>query len=232
MVRHATHLQNCANSDSIDKINKIFVGEWQYSSTPSDALKELDGFCEEFLSCTCCEDHEVATKLARLSLFLCFRRGTLSRLSDDDRRRHQEDFSVRCGNNNPPLMIPATPIDFAFLKRQIDQSALEERHQAGIPWLNCEFGSQRRSDRIKIPYGNLLQGAYGVPWWRADCCKSGYSLQFEARLEFDSDFLLEFRWIEPANVNRYLWLILEEKVILTSEILKQLWRTPVDESLS
>ena len=160
-VRHVSHLQSCANFDSIDKINKILVGERQYSSIPANALKELDAFCKEFLSCTCCEDNEVATKLAELSLFLCFRHHPGYSGSDDDLGLLREQFSDLCANPDPRLIIPATPIDFRFLSRQSDESALY----------------------IRIPNVNLGKYTDDDPWWRGEKGEYGYSLEFQVRFE-------------------------------------------------
>ena len=71
MVRHATYVGDLTNFDSIDKINEILMGKLKYSSIASNTLEGLDVFCEKFLSCTCCDDHEVSTRLAKLSVFLC-----------------------------------------------------------------------------------------------------------------------------------------------------------------
>ena len=176
----------CADFDSIDKINKILVGERQYSSIPSNELKELDAFCKEFLSCTCCEDHEVATKLAKMSFFLCFRHESGSSGSDDDLDLLREQFSHLCMSTTPRLIIPATPIDFRFLSSD------------GSIWY------------IGKPNVDSRSHTDDDPWWRRDKDgEYGYSLKFQ--VTFEPTMSIALGWIEPKKINRYLDFILEDK---------------------
>ena len=176
------------------------MGERQYSSIPSNALKELDAFCKEFISCTCCEDHEVATKLAKLSLFLCFRHEPGCSGSDDDLGLLREQFSHLCANTNPRLIIPATPIDFRFLSQKSDGSTFY----------------------IRKPNGDHGEYTDYDPWWRGDKGDHGNSLEFQVR--FEPTMSIALGWIEPENINKYLGFILEEKISKKESNIKVLFR--------
>ena len=170
------------------------MGERLYSSIPSDALKELDAFCKEFLSCTCCEDHEVATKLAKLSLFLCFREDKPGYYPEDNMNWFRERFSRLCADTDPRLIIPATPIDFRFLSKRHDHSA------SYIERPNVNFDKNNDDD----------------PWWHAKRLRygyHGYPLEFE--VGFQPGMSIALAWIEPKDVNRYLGFILEDKMMIS-----------------
>lgn len=230
-VSHATRAQNCTNFDSIDKINKILVGKLHYSSIPPNTLEGLDTFCEEFLSCTCCEDHEVATKLAKLSIFLYLLpqpyppedyQGSGELIIEDLARgvsiysiyHEKKETEVRqeLESEGRPI-TPAIPIQFSFLRRKFNKNVLEEGHRADIPRFNFKFGRRDRIEGMVIALRHLsgsLCPRPNVHWWQEDRVVKG-----EPPLGFHVSYLpiagAEFCWIEPANVITYLGLIPKRK---------------------
>ena len=190
-------------------------------------LEDFETFCEEFLSCNCCEEHEVATKVAKMSIFLYTRTEVPQDDHDYTGRRVQEFFRLLCiiyeGADREERQIrqdleregrpvtPATPIDFSFLRQEFDENALEERHRAGIPRFNRNLGTLSTRERMIIPLGYVLGRTRSFSWWRED--PEVYKRKL---LEFQlssvkGNWVAELAWIEPANVNTYLGFILEEK---------------------
>ena len=204
------------------------MGKSLYSSIPLNILEELAAFCEEFLSCTCCENHEVATKLAKLSIFLyTFQpedsqespprifedwnrsESVLSilykRTDEEERQVRQELEKEGC------MIIPATPIDFRFLREEINEYVLEEKHRADIPRFNFESDGLSRREGMVIPLAHRLGSRRSVSWWRENPWLSRLNgLEFDVESEETS--IAEFCWIEPANVYTYLGCILEGKL--------------------
>ena len=211
------------------------MGKSLYSSIPLNILEELEAFCEEFLSCTCCEDHEVATKLAKLSFFLYTNQPTDYLVDLDDpprifedwdrsesvlsilyKRTDEEERQVRQELEKEGCMIiPATPIDFGFLREAINEHVLEERHRADIPRFNFEFDLESvrlsRREGMVIPLAHRLGSPGSVSWWRESPWLSRLNgLELDVKSEEAS--LAELCWIEPADVYTYLGCILEGKL--------------------
>ena len=177
------------------------MGQWQYSSVPSNELKALDLFCEEFPSCTCCEEHEVATKLAKLSLFLCIRPALPADYYKDDGGEIYVDFSGAAveGHSDPS----ATPIDFGFLRRDFNKNRLDERHRVDIPYGIIPYSGH---EAMRIP---LMRN--NVSWWREDAMRDPLEFQMSPVMGTIKRSVAELFWAEPANVITYLGFLLEEK---------------------
>ena len=211
-------------------LNHVLVGQLPYSLI-SKISANLETFCEGFLSCTCCEEHVVATKLAKLAIFLFCRpyfrddydpgKG----LQDEEPNSmlpilqegaDKEDHQIRQELEREGRTItPATPINFHFLRADFDENGLKERYRAGIPRFNLEFAGLWRRQMI-IPFRGFLSGTSGesyrsVSWWREDpMVYERHLLEFRVCPDVIATGA-ELCWIEPANVNIYLGFILEEK---------------------
>ena len=193
----------------------------RYSSIRPDELEELDAFCEEFLCCTCCEDHEVATKLAKLSIFLCTRQEELKGLFGlfgvfDDRTRDPSVLSILSEKTDEEehqirrdlekegrLIIPATPIDFKFLRPEFHKYLWYRGFFAGVRY---ELDRWAREEGTIMPLTHHLERTGSVSWWRDDPSADG----LEFRVCSEERSIAEFRSIKPADVIAYLGSILEE----------------------
>ena len=194
-----------------------------YSSIRPDEFEELDAFCEEFLCCTCCEDHEVATKLAKLSIFLCTRREELEGPHGtfgvfDDRTRDASVLSILSEKTDEEeqqirrdlekegrLIIPATPIDFKFLRPEFHKS-YAKRERALFAGFMFQTDRWAREEGTIMPLAHHLERTGSVSWWRDDPSADG----LEFRVCFEERSIAEFRSIKPADVIAYLGSILEE----------------------
>ena len=222
MVSHATNVHGFANFDSIDKINEILVGKLRYSSIPSNVLEELETFGEKFLSCICCEDHEVATKLAKLSVCLYTQpnnrdyawtrfdkigtrdQSVLSILSE---KTLQEKFSINQElEREGRLIFPATPIDFGFFRQRYIYT-IEELHRSGNPRFSMYFNRWKGKEGMIRPLFHRVELTGNGSWWQGDI----ESDEFEFRVRSTAVSIAEFCWIRPEIVNTYLGFILEEQ---------------------
>lgn len=199
------------------------MGKLRYSSIPSNVLKELETFCEEFLSCTCCEDHEVATKLAKLSVCLYTQpinqgygwtlfdgigtrdQSVLSILSE---KTLQEKFFIKQElEREGRLIIPATPIDFDFLRERSNEYLAYDGPRLNIRRFSMDFNRWHGREGMTRPLFHCVELTGSGSWWQGDI----RSDELEFRVRSTAVSIAEFCWIRPEIVNIYLGFMLEEQ---------------------
>ena len=98
MIYPQESFYNDADYLRLEQINKILTGRLAYSNLPRNRLKQLEVYAESFLNCSCCDKHEVANELAKLSWFIT----------------KAPELEI----DSPPV-TPVTPIDFGFLANTV-----------------------------------------------------------------------------------------------------------------
>ncbi|KAK6382666.1 hypothetical protein LTS17_003335 [Exophiala oligosperma] len=202
----------------ISQINRILIGKTCFSSLNMNKRHRLEEFCNDMLNRQCGDDHEIALRLAKLSLFVQSRPG-VTLWGPTTPRTDVQDTNDICRDWS-------TAIDFSFLNlgnaqtqgdislgRDLGSIALPDQERYYYKALNRNTPEpQTNTDWNRLPFREWYRPSRwrSMSWvYELAVTSTGPSPRFKKEHRPDPEMGLY--WVAPSHIKKYLSVLAQWK---------------------